>query len=625
MIRSAIYDVECFPNFFSATFMDVKKGTVEQFVIHDQRDQRAALFAFMQRVKLLIGFNGLFYDAAMMRYFLDGYESATFSEDWMDASEVTIKLFSLSQRLISPDSYEDDEIRALRYPRSLTWREVDLMKLMAFDKLGIGLKQAAINLRWHRIQDLPLHYEALVEAEQIETILDYNLNDVQITRALFERLKPEIQLRQEISKVYGIDVTSASDSKIANLVLENFMGEHTPIAALRDLRTRRLTVQLAECIPPNLGFQAPELCKLEQTIRATTVRHFEGFRYQYTLKYAGLTFKLGIGGLHTDDAPGDFSGDEQTILRDADVSSFYPSIMLKYEIRPEHLDERFTSILRQITEDRLAAKKNGEATKAATLKITANSIFGKLGSETFWLQDQKAMLQVTIAGQLHLLRLIEMLTDAGIEVLSANTDGVLVRTGRGLESTYSEVCARWQLESGFALEMTDYARYIRRDVNNYVAIKTDGGVKTKGVFAPISDLRKGYKYPIVQKALYAYFVEGTAVEQTLHTCADIFEFGMSQKTGKQFFSELHWIDGTVEQLQKNNRFYIAKSGGTLLKRSKETGRTTALAAGYSVRLLNDVNESLSIEAYNVDYDFYQREVYKVIDAIQPVSTPTFAF
>jgi len=37
----------------------------------------------------------------------------------------------------------------LRYPRKqlFAWRSVDLMRILAFDRLGISLKQTAINLK----------------------------------------------------------------------------------------------------------------------------------------------------------------------------------------------------------------------------------------------------------------------------------------------------------------------------------------------------------------------------------------------------------------------------------------------------------------------------------------------
>ncbi len=143
------------------------------------------------------------------------------------------------------------------------------------------------------------------------------------------------------------------------------------------------------------------------------------------------------------------------------------------------------------------------------------------------------------------------------------------------------------------------------------------GIKAKGVFAEVTDLRKGMKYPVIQRCLENYFVTGTSVLDTLRACRDIYDFCASQKSGAQFTLEFHTPDGKVQSLQKNNRFYVAKNGGALIKRHKETQKTTKLMAGEATRLLNDVDENASFESYDVSLRFYEREANKVINLIEP--------
>src|SRR5690606_34636801 len=120
-------------------------------------------------------------------------------------------------------------------------------------------------------------------------------------------------------------------------------------------------------------------------------------------------------------------------------------------IKPEHLDDTFLAVLRRVTEERLAAKKAGQSTKAEALKITINSIFGKLASDTMWLLDYKAFLSVTLNGQLYLLMLVEMLHKAGIHCISANTDGVVARVHERDNATYQAVCDEWMARTRCAL------------------------------------------------------------------------------------------------------------------------------------------------------------------------------
>lgn len=601
------FDIETFQNFFSTTFVSLHSDDAYAFVVHPDRDERYSLVDFLAETRGLVGFNSVYYDSPALRYFIQYHLSGDLNQ----------MMYQLSKRLISADSYEDDEIRQLRFPKSSDWRDMDLMKMQAYDKLGIGLKQAAINLRWHRIQDLPLPYDAVVSEEQIPMVLDYNLNDVLITKALYQRLQPEINLRKEIKRVYGVDVINASDSKMANLLLEDMMNlENGELKELREQRTERESVRIADCIPHNLKFKSVELNLLLEKLKQITVSRYSGFKYKSSIRFAGVEYQLGIGGLHSEDAPGDFRSDEQSIIRDADVSSYYPAIMLNLNIRPEHLGEDFSRILRQMTDDRLAAKHAGDKIRADTLKITINSVFGKLGSDTFWLYDPKAFLQVTIAGQLYLLMLIEMLQNAGIQTISANTDGIICRVGKDKQEVYQQICQQWQQQTHFELEFSDYVRYVRRDVNSYVAIKPDGKTKEKGVFAKVTDLRKGFKYPIVQQCLYEYFVNGQSVDDTLKNNRDVLDYAISQKTGAQFKLEYHTLEGKTV-LQKNNRFAISRKGGALVKRQRSTNKETRLYSGKATVLLNDLDVNLSFDTYQIDLDFYRKEVMEIIELIEP--------
>jgi hypothetical protein len=339
-----------------------------------------------------------------------------------------------------------------------------------------------------------------------------------------------------------------------------------------------------------------------------------------------VQYELGVGGLHSKDGPGVFVSDELHIIRDADVGSYYPNIMINNNIRPEHLGEDFVTILKNITTERLAAKKSGEKVKADALKITVNSIFGKLGSETFWLEDARAMLSVTVSGQLYLLMLIESLAEAGIENISANTDGVVSRIPVGKENVYYEICKKWELLTRFELEYTDYKKYIRSDVNNYITEKPDGKTKEKGRFSQEVNLKKGYRYPIVPLCLYNHFIHGKPVDETLLEHHDILDFCISQKTGRQFQMELHSpVDGSVTVLQKNNRFYICQKGNILVKRNISNNNTTGVYVGNQVKILNDYDIEIPFEEYNVDLSFYKREIEKIIYEIEPPFEQTGLF
>ena len=608
------YDIESFNNLFTATFVNVEdEDNKYVFYAGLGKEDCPELRKFLKQDMVLVGYNCKSYDDPMLRYFM-AYKGEKLAED----------LHKLSSRLVDENTRQEKDILALRYPRNVyyAWNSIDLMTMLAFDKLGISLKQVAINLKWHKIQDLPLAHSVSVHSSELDTVLSYNLNDVLITKRLYETTKPLRELRNELTKLYHVDLTSASDSKIANLILEYIYENELKkdIRSIKDMRTHREKVLLGNCVAKFGHFESPELVELLQRIKSTYVYKYNNYKYSEKIYYANCIFALGVGGLHSEDAPGVFVTDNEYIIRDMDVASYYPNLIINNNFYPQHLGIDFIKVLKKITEDRIEAKKSGDKVKADGLKITVNSIFGKLGFEYFWLLDAKQMLSTTLSGQVGLLMLIEDLHSAGIHVISSNTDGIVCKIPRVLEDKYFEIAKNWEQETNLQLEFTDYKKYVRRDVNSYITEKADGYTKEKGAFLKEVDLKKAYHMPIVAQALYGYFIKGIPVKQTLEKSNDIMDFCISQKSANTFGIELHTIKG-IEELQKTNRFFITKKGGALIKRSGS--KRIGLYVGRQVGILNEYDPKIPFKKYAVDYSFYEKEVMKIIDAIEPKQMTMF--
>lgn len=603
------YDLECLRNIFTATFVNIENEEKYVFYIGLGKNNYDDLYTFLQQKMILVGYNNHSYDDPLLRVVMD-----------YKGENINNQLYQTSSKLVDDYYRSDKEVLGLRYPKKgkYPWRSIDLMKILAFDKLGISLKQTAINLKWHRIQDMPIHHTDNIKDNQLDIILDYNLNDVLITKRLYEEITPIRELRTELSKLYNVDLTSASDSKMANLILENIYSTelNTDISSIKDMRTVRDRVLLGDCIPSFISFKTPELVELLERIQTTIVYNYNRYKYSENLYFANCQFNLGIGGLHTDDAPGVFVTDDNYLIQDMDVASYYPNLIINNNFAPKHLGKNFIDVLKKITSERLSAKKSGDKVKADGLKITINSIFGKLGSDTFWLQDAKQMLSTTVTGQLGLLMLVEELFLSGISIISCNTDGVVCKIPKSLENKYYEIAKNWEKVTNLELEYTQYKKYVRRDVNSYITQKADGKTKEKGAFLKEVDLKKSYHMPIVAKALYAYFIQGVPVRQTLDDCKDIMEFCISQKSGGNFGIELHKNSG-IQKLQKTNRFFISKKGGSLIKREGMTNKRIGLYVGKQVEILNDYDNTIPFENYAVDLSFYEKEVMKIVDEIEP--------
>ncbi len=166
---------------------------------------------------------------------------------------------------------------------------------------------------------------------------------------------------------------------------------------------------------------------------------------------------------------------------------------------------------------------------ANTQKIQLNGTFGKLGSKYSIFYAPSELIQVTLTGQLALLMLIEAMELNGIPVVSANTDGVVmaVPDDEVDYAKYISVISWWEQLTGFETEETEYSAVYSRDVNSYVAITTDGKIKTKGAYAPPEPGPSGWPNPTTQvcvDAVCAYLQHGTPIETTILSCTDVRQF-----------------------------------------------------------------------------------------------------
>ena len=306
---------------------------------------------------------------------------------------------------------------------------------------------------------------------------------------------------------------------------------------------------------------------------------------------------------------------------DCDIASMYPTLMVNNNLYPAHLSKLFIKLYKKIIEQRLEAKKLDRKTDAYVLKILLNSVFGKTLYEHHWLYDPLVGLRTTINGQLYMLMLIEQLSIDGLKVISANTDGIVTLLPSYTHLYYyMQVCDKWSKETKFTLEYTNYSKYIRRDVNNYIVIKDGNGTKEKGDFTQYEklSLRQGIDKPIVSKALYNFFVNDIPIESTIYDEVDINSFCIAKKTDNKFTNEFHTLKDNlhnIEELQKTVRFYVSTNGGTLYKVDKTNNKYINYCVNRKVTILNNNQNNKDIKDYNIDYGYYIKETNKIIDEI----------
>jgi hypothetical protein len=260
----------------------------------------------------------------------------------------------------------------------------------------------------------------------------------------------------------------------------------------------------------------------------------------------GALYRVGVGGIHSVDAPGIIRPKSDEILVDLDVTSFYPALIVNLDVAPttwpQHLQEAFKVNYKTLMEKRVALKGQIKSAKgeekarfealAYAYKIVLNSVYGKFRDRYSVLWSPSNTPRVTIHGQLFLLWCIERSIELGAKVVSANTDGFTIL---GTEAIKVQIMSE-SLANGFTLEETPYEAIVRESISCYAAKTLDGKLKRKGAMETKPTLTSEVKRPVVYDAVVAFLMDGVPVEQTVYAARDAgewYKFAMMRKTSSK--------------------------------------------------------------------------------------------
>lgn len=267
------------------------------------------------------------------------------------------------------------------------------------------------------------------------------------------------------------------------------------------------------------------------------------------------------------------------------------------------------------------------------LKLSANTVYGKSNSEYSFLYDPLYTLKTTLAGQLSLCMLAEQLVDRipDIIVLQINTDGITCKFNKQYNDLYDTICKEWEVTTKLNLEHVYYSKMIIRDVNNYISVYTDGKLKLKGAFeidkmvGSEPAYHKDNSFKIVPIALSKYFVDDIPVEMTITAHKNMYDFCGRYKASRGWGSEIHYIKDSkhiIEKLQPTNRYYISNKGVKYFK-VHDDGRKEEIEVNHYVTIFNNYIELEKMSDYDINYNYYIQECYKIINIIEPIQLNLF--
>lgn len=672
LTNAIVYDIETFPNCFTFSMEMLNQPTRAVWEISEFRDDRKSLLAFFNELARyqipMIGYNNINFDYPVIHMLWKNPDS-TYQQLYAKANDIINggdrfgHIIWASDRFAPQiDLYKmhhfDNKAKATSLKTlQINMRSPFVQDMPIEDGILLSLSDTEnilIPYNKHDVDETKRFAQYAHNAIEFRQGLEeqfgievYNWNDTKIgEETIIKRLGPDVCYTNDpITGKRKMRQTPRTSIPLKDVVFPYVHLETPPFKRIYDYLTSQTLT-------------SDDLGDVEQ---AATIKT-KGVFTDLTTMVGGVEYHYGVGGIHGSIEKKRVQATDNWWIVDVDVSSLYPSIAIVNGLHPEHLGERFATIYGDLKKERKKwqKEKGKKCTEANAIKLALNGAYGKSNSVFSVMYDPKFTMSITINGQLMLSMLLERLqTVPTLQVIQANTDGITYFIHKDNEPKALEICQEWEKLTRLDLEHARYAKMFIRDVNNYVAIDLDGKAKLKGAYwtpdpenyhksiaeAQPPAWHKNFSNVVSVRAAVANMLYGTDIETYIRSCVNPYDFCCSVKVKRA--DQLLWGS---QPMQRNTRYYISRNGQYLTKimppagpvgrykrkigvseaeynrvmeetnwewdervcsgnKSKYEERTTSLAAGYVVSVVNDIKD---FDWNNINYDWYVQEALKLI-------------
>ena len=355
---------------------------------------------------------------------------------------------------------------------------------------------------------VPFDIDRLLTKQELDETVKYCIHDVEQTMLVFNANKADFDAHLNILKTFNLPIhnISKTQAQLSAQALGCVKKERYDEWDLTFIDTLRIE-------------------KYKEVIDwfKDQIQNVRNYDNQLVIDVLGVPHKFGWGGLHG--APVE-PVHRKGLLLHVDVNSFYPSIMIKYDLLSRNVQDK--SVFKQVYDYRLQLKKAGKKKEQAPYKIILNSTFGICKDPYNPAYDPRRANEVTVNGQLLLLDLLEHL-EGHCELIQSNTDGLIIQiedTDEAFERI-DDICYEWETRTGMTLGLDVISEIFQKDVNNYVWIDEDGNVERKG----------GYVKPLNE--LDNYMVNKIPIEDTINGSDKLKDFQKIVKISSKYICGMH--------------------------------------------------------------------------------------
>lgn len=607
-----VYDIEIFPNVFHCTCKDTETNKLYFFEISNRKNQLTELvdFFFYKNTgdKMFCGYNNKHYDDVIINYLIDFY----YKMDSLSYLKICNSLFNLSSTIVT--SEEGDTSKFKRWKYAKYFYSMDLLTMLFSSKLRVGLKEMQVTMHYNNVEEYSGDFSQFLPDSEIDNMIEYNINDVESTTELLNRLKDDVQLRLFIEKEYGIDALSMDSVKFGETLLLKKYCEETKLSEqyVKTLRSPMDYIPLKDVILPFISYKNPKLQDVLKDMKSQVVYSKERKGYEKKFVLSNVRYSIGVGGIHSLHTPRIFVPNDNEFIGHSDVASMYPSFIIKYKWIPRHLGKEFWQVYSQIYKERIEAKHSGQKLKNLALKLTLNSVTGKMQQETSWMYDPFSVFKIRINGQLILLMLVDRLLELNCKIVQVNTDGVMYIAQKAQREAVQEAVSEVEQLTQLTFESDDYEAFYQYAINDYFGVEKGYSqshdpklIEKKGMFITDPRLGKGLAPAIIPKAVINYFLTKQPTSEYIKNSKNIEDFLMYQRVDKKFK-----VFHGETPIQRINRFYASTNDYSLFK-VDPAGKVANMLTKSGVTILNKMN-NIPIENRHLNYQYYISEANKII-------------
>lgn len=604
------YDIEVFPNVFHCCCKNTETGQLYKFELSERkRDLISLVYFFMEKNVIFCGYNNKHYDDVIINYIIYHYGILIHKS----VEQVCESLYNLSNAVIKATTMEEiSKFKKWKYAHY--FYSMDLLTMQFSSKLRVGLKSMQVTMHYKNVQEYDGDFGVYLPTCEIDKMIAYNINDVESTEELLNRLKKDVELRLFIQDEYGIDALSMDSVKFGETILAKKYCEATGISMneLKEMRSPMDYIPLKDVIFPFIKYKNPIFQDVLEDMKGQIVYSKERKGYEKKFVLSNVVYSIGVGGIHSINKPMIFRPGPDEYVGHYDVASMYPSLLIKHKLTPRHLGESFLKVYEQLYHERIEAKHSGQKLKNLALKLTLNSVTGKMQQEESWMYDPFNVFRIRINGQLILLMLVDRLLELNCKIVQINTDGVMFIAKKTAKDEIQETVSEVERITQLTFESDNYEVFYQYTVNHYFGVVEGYGqshnpelIEKRGMFRTEPVLGKGLAPAVIPKAVINYFLTKQPVSEFIRQQTDIHDFLMSQRTDKKF--KVRHGDRFVQRI---NRYYASTNGYSLYKVDKD-GKEENMLTKSGVTILNKMDD-LPITERHVNYNYYISEANKII-------------